>query len=88
MIIKFSLAELAELTQARLVGNPDYSITGIDALDTACPTDASFLANARYKEQMKNSLAGVICVSEEYPELPQKKLSPVREPFSNFSNDC
>lgn len=61
---KISLAELASLTQARLIGDPNHCITGVDGLDTACAEDASFMANPRYKEQMKRSHAGVICVHE------------------------
>ncbi len=70
---KYSLAELATLTRARLVGNPDHCISNVDALDAACEEDASFLANPRYKELMKSSLAGVICVHEEVTDLPPQK---------------
>ena len=52
MTKKFTLAELACITQARLIGDPHYCITGIDALDNADEEDASFLANPRYKEQI------------------------------------
>lgn len=66
---KFTLAELAELTKSTLIGAPDYCITGVDALDSACPEDASFLANPRYRSLLKETLAGVICIdSQTMPE--------------------
>lgn len=71
---KFTLAELARITQARLVGNPEHLIIGVDALEKASEEDASFLVNPRYKEQMKRSNAGVICVSEEVETLPSKNF--------------
>lgn len=60
----FSLAELAKLTDSQLVGEPELRITGVNTLEEALPSDASFLANVRYREAMKKSAAGVICVEE------------------------
>lgn len=64
----FTLKQLAELTQATLVGDPDYEITGVDSLESAGPKDASFVANPRYLTLLKKTKAGVVCVSEQ--ELP------------------
>jgi UDP-3-O-[3-hydroxymyristoyl] glucosamine N-acyltransferase len=60
---KYTLKELASLTGAELVGDPDYLITGVESLESASPEDASFLANLRYKEAMLRSKAGVIFIS-------------------------
>jgi UDP-3-O-[3-hydroxymyristoyl] glucosamine N-acyltransferase len=60
----FTLKELATLTGSLLSGNPDTVISSYDELKTAGPTDASFLANMRYKETMAESKAGVICVNK------------------------
>ncbi len=62
---KFTLAELAELTQSHLIGPADYLITGVDALDAACMQDASFLANPKYRSLLKETKAGVICIDKE-----------------------
>lgn len=62
---KFTLAELAKLTDSTLVGNPDHCITGIDALDSAHSEDASFLANPRYRPLLKETKAGVICINRQ-----------------------
>jgi UDP-3-O-[3-hydroxymyristoyl] glucosamine N-acyltransferase len=66
---KFTLAELAELTQSNLIGPDDYLITGVDALDAACMQDASFLANPKYRSLLKETQAGVICIDRQtHPE--------------------
>lgn len=59
---RFSLSELAAQTAATWKGNPDLSITGVNTLEEATPSDLSFLANSRYVEAMKKSLAGAICI--------------------------
>jgi UDP-3-O-[3-hydroxymyristoyl] glucosamine N-acyltransferase len=60
----FSLKELAKILAARLVGDPDHEIIGVNTLDEANQEDLSFLANPRYLEAMKKSQAGAICVDE------------------------
>jgi UDP-3-O-[3-hydroxymyristoyl] glucosamine N-acyltransferase len=62
---KFTLSQLAELTQSTLIGPPDYWITGIDPLDTACSEDASFLANPKYRSLLKETKAGVVCIDKQ-----------------------
>lgn len=64
---KYTLQELALLTQATLQGNPDVIISGADALNTAGPEDVSFLANPRYRSLLKNTQAGVVCVDPQTP---------------------
>ena len=60
----FTLAKLAELTNSRLVGNPNHLIEDVDSLETASSNDASFLANPRYEGAMRKSEAGVVFVSQ------------------------
>jgi UDP-3-O-[3-hydroxymyristoyl] glucosamine N-acyltransferase len=44
-----SLQELSELTDTQLIGDPTYLISGIEDLESATASDASFLANPRYR---------------------------------------
>lgn len=67
---KFTLAELAELTKSTIIGNPEYCVTGVDSLDSACPEDASFLANPRYRSLLKETKAGVVCIDGQ--TLPEE----------------
>ena len=71
MAKRFSLKELAELTESSLVGDPTFEIEGIDTLESASPNDASFLANPRYTEAMKASDAGVICIDSQTEQTPR-----------------
>jgi len=80
----YTLSELAAKTAARLAGNPDYRITGVDVLDEATPEDASFLANARYREAMEKSKAGVICVAPDTALDPIKNYLVVDNPSRAF----
>jgi UDP-3-O-[3-hydroxymyristoyl] glucosamine N-acyltransferase len=59
----FTLAQLAELTHARLVGDPTHRITNVADLESAGAEDASFLANPNYEKAMRASNAGVVFVS-------------------------
>jgi UDP-3-O-[3-hydroxymyristoyl] glucosamine N-acyltransferase len=70
--MSYTLAELGALSGAQLIGDPSIVISGVNTLDEATPSDASFLANVRYTEAMKQSIAGVICVGSQIP-LPEGK---------------
>lgn len=70
----FTLAELATHTKSKLVGNPNHRITGVADLETANNHDASFLANQRYQQAMKESHAGVIFVDASAPILENKNF--------------
>jgi len=59
----FTLAQLAELTNARLVGDPTHKISNVADLESASADDASFLANPNYDKAMRASKAGVVFVS-------------------------
>ncbi len=61
---KYTLAELSTLTSTILVGNPHHEVSGVEALESASSEDASFLANPRYRQAMRDSKAGVICIDQ------------------------
>lgn len=82
--MSFTLEELAEKTQSQLVGTPSHQITGVNTLDEAGKEDASFLSNLRYVEAMKNSQAGVICVSEHTTLVPGKNYLICQDPSRTF----
>lgn len=65
----YTLAELSVICNAQLIGDPNHTISGVNALEDATSKDASFLANDRYTEAMKKSNAGVICISPK-DDLP------------------
>ncbi len=61
----FTAGQLAALTEARLVGDADKQITGVETLDLAASGDASFLSNLKYHEAMLQSKAGLICMPSQ-----------------------
>ncbi|MBA2367604.1 MAG: UDP-3-O-(3-hydroxymyristoyl)glucosamine N-acyltransferase [Candidatus Protochlamydia sp.] len=63
----FNLAQLAEITQSSLIGNPEHLIRNVADLDNALEEDASFLSNLRYAQSMKTSKAGVIFIAHKTP---------------------
>ena len=75
----YTLLGLAEYTNTQLSGDPKHLIQGVADLETATPSDASFLAkpkftkaNPKYLQDMKESKAGVICILPEM-ERPEDK---------------
>jgi len=80
----FTLAELADLLSAQLIGNPLHRINGANALDKATEQEASFLANPRYREAMKESLAGVVCIDPSTLPLDGKNYLISPDPSRTF----
>ena len=77
--MSYTLAKLAELTGARLVGDPSTTIEGVADLESATPSDVSFLTATQfggsfksYEKAMRASKAGAIFVSEEI-DLPSDR---------------
>ncbi len=81
---RFSLKTLAKLTESQLLGDPSYLIDNVDDLESATSSDASFLANFRYKEAMKKSDAGVICIDASTAPLPNKNFLISDNPSRTF----
>lgn len=84
MTSPYTLKELAELTHAKLVGDPSHRIYNINSLEEASVADASFLANPRYQEAMRKSQAGVICISPSFPQIPGKNYLIAEDPSLLF----
>lgn len=83
-MISFTLDELAVFSAAKLVGNPDTLITGVNTLEEAVAADISFLANPKYVEAMKKSTAGAICIDENTPLEPGKNYLISSNPSRTF----
>ncbi len=79
-----SLGELADLLQAELIGNTQHRVSGVNALDRAAGSDASFLANPRYNEAMQKSSAGVICIGRGTTPIAGKNFFISDDPSRMF----
>ena len=80
----FTLAELADLLHADLIGHPEHRIFGANAIDKAAPGDASFLANPRYSAALKESAAGVICIDRNTAPIDGKNFLVSDDPSRTF----
>lgn len=80
----YTLEELAEITQSELVGTPDFQITGVDELETAGPSDLSFLANPKYREAAKKSKAGALCIDQTTPLVESRNYLISEKPSETF----
>ena len=84
MAKQFTLAELSHLTKAKLIGNPSLCISGVDALESAKPEDASFFANPLYRQAMLESAAGVICVDPSVSPIEGRNFLISQDPSLTF----
>ncbi len=84
MTKQYTLKELSEITETTLVGNPNLKIANVDSLESAQEGDVSFLANPRYKEAMKKSSAGVICVDKDAELIEGKNFLICDNPSYTF----
>lgn len=77
--MKFTLQEIAQLTNSKLIGNPDHLITSFEELESAKSHEISFFARAaydhtRYENALKQSTAGAIFVDEKTSLIPGKNF--------------
>ncbi|CUI16528.1 UDP-3-O-[3-hydroxymyristoyl] glucosamine N-acyltransferase [Candidatus Protochlamydia naegleriophila] len=80
----FNLQELATITNCKLVGNPTHLIRNVADLENASSEDASFLANPRYLQAMKDSKAGVIFIDSQAPLVDGKNYLVSEQPSRAF----
>ena len=64
----YSLKDLADKVNGKLVGDPEIAITSIATIQNASSGCISFLANPKYKKFLSNSSASAIIVSPEFSE--------------------
>ena len=60
-----SLAEIAQRTQGRVIGDELTRISGIGSLANAQKGDLTYLANQRYRAQLQGTHASAVLLSEE-----------------------
>ncbi|MDH5526214.1 MAG: UDP-3-O-(3-hydroxymyristoyl)glucosamine N-acyltransferase [Nitrospirota bacterium] len=62
---RHTLAELAELVGARLIGDGRVEVDGIAPIAEAGPTQLTFVANPRYLKELATTRAAAVLVAEE-----------------------
>jgi len=61
----FTLGQVAAAVGGRVLGDASASLTGVQTLDRAAPTDLSWVADGRRERQARESHAGALLVSSE-----------------------
>ena len=61
-MISFSLAELAERFNLRLVGDANHRVSGVATLESAEVQHLSFFASSKYRTQLLSTRAGAVLV--------------------------
>lgn len=62
--MEIPLIEVAKIVAGECIGDENFVVTGINALDQAGPSEVSFFSDRRYGESLKNTKAGALLVSE------------------------
>jgi UDP-3-O-[3-hydroxymyristoyl] glucosamine N-acyltransferase len=82
---RFTLAELAEKFDLKIVGNADTKIIGVAPLATADGNQISFLANSLYRKQLSKTQAGAIILREADAALASVPCLIAKDPYVAFA---
>lgn len=82
--MRMRLAEIAELVQGKLVGDPETVITGISGIKEAKDGDITFLANPKYSALVNETKAAAIIVSYD-ADAGDKQVIKTENPSLAFS---
>lgn len=63
-----TLGEVAQLLDARLIGDASVTVTGLQTLAAAGPNQVTFLANKRYRPDLATTLAAAVLIEEAYAD--------------------
>jgi len=81
---EITLKELAELIGARMIGDPDFPITGINEIHMVEKGDLTFVDHPKYYNKALNSAASTILINKEV-DCPQGKSLLIHDkPFDAY----
>ena len=81
----FTLQQLAEQLDAKLIGDGKIVITHLAPLDQATEGAISFLADSKYHEVFKNTKASAVMVSEEFASQCPSAALVMADPYYGFA---
>jgi len=87
MIMKFTVAQIAELIDAEIVGNKETILIGVCKIEEGKEGELTFLANPKYTHYIYNTKASAVIVKNDFePEKPlQITLIKVPDPYLAFA---
>ncbi len=72
--MEFSAAQISELLQGKVEGNPDASVNNISKIEEGKPGTLSFLANPKYNNYLYSTHASIVIVNQDFKL--EKSLQP------------
>lgn len=81
---KYTLREIAEHVNGRVLGDADTVIRGVATLSEAREGDISFLGNRKYEKQLETTKASAVIAGREIPEA-RTPLILVKDPYFAFT---
>jgi UDP-3-O-[3-hydroxymyristoyl] glucosamine N-acyltransferase len=69
-----NLKQIAAALGAELRGEPSVEITGVAGIESAGPTDITFVANPRYSSLARSTAAGAVLVTPDFPDIAAPTL--------------
>ncbi len=83
--MKISLNDLAKQFGLKSIGNSNHTIDGVSTLAKAQSNQLSFLANSKYKSELKTSQAGIVILTEQDSQHFSGNRLIVRDPYLVFA---
>ncbi len=85
--IDFKIKNLAEIFDAKIVGNKEIKITGINDIENAKKGDITFLSNLKYIEYLNSTKASAIIIDKKVDLPKNSKLTflIVNDSYSSFA---
>lgn len=80
-----SLKQIATIISARMVGDPDFPVTGMNEIHVVTKGDIVFVDHPKYYDKALNSAATVILINKEVPCPQGKALLISEDPFTDFN---
>ena len=84
--LDFKIKKIAEIFDAKIVGDEETIITGISDIENAEKGDITFLSNIKYRKYIDSTKASAIIVDEEVELTNNSKLTflIVKDSYSSF----
>ncbi len=82
--VALTLREIADEVNGRVVGDPNYVVTGISTIQDADSNSLTFLANPKYRKFVSTTRAGAILINED-PGVAGKNFIVVDDPYLAFA---
>jgi UDP-3-O-[3-hydroxymyristoyl] glucosamine N-acyltransferase len=82
---EYKLSEIAEIIGARIVGAPDFPVTGLNEIHKVVSGDIVFVDHPKYYDKALESAATVVLINKEVEAPEGKALLISDQPFDDFN---